>query len=540
MRSSGAVDLKLSPHVLFFGGRHRVHLYHDLNGSVIPVRGAVLEALLPVVPALATWDGEGPETRAPTSWGVYEPLDRAQERLFRWHVLVPEGLDEETDLLDWFPVRSVWSVFYVREDHAVLRVRHDRAAGTVLEQLQGLEAALWLACDGTRSFRTMLEAAGGEVARVRALARAWTRWDSQLLKWLPRPLPEIAAGGLPVEFLSHLKDQPSLSFARGDERAAGLPPPPSRTPLSHLFRIPHPALHGRSYGGAVGAALRARGALGRIGARLAEVGAGSGALAFGLLEMIEREMPAVAAGLTYTIIESSPASANAQRAVLAGIPGHVKEHVRWVDGSPERLPIPDGSVDLLVADELLGELAVRRDPVTSEIEHVGAHGFLDEIARVLAPRGAAILTTCAEPVPQQPDQADQTEPERPTPAPRVRADRGSVQGVRCDRLVEHARLRGLDASAEPLVEMLGFDRQTPLLFADQVHMEELFTLARAAGRNLPVLAYTREMLAEALSGALDIDRLANLSFATIGPLAPLGACPHLFQAIVVRAPEEGP
>jgi SAM-dependent methyltransferase len=516
------MDLRLSKSTLFFGGQRHLHLYNDLNGAVIRITEPVRRALVRYVPELEAWSS-AVEARE-------ETIERARERLFRWRVLVPDDLDEVQDLASWYPARSVWSVFYVREDNAVLRARHDRATGEpVLEALEGLEAALWLACDGTRSFAEIEQAAGVDAARVRELARAWTGWERQLLKWLPRPLPEVAEnGGFTSEFLSHVKNlaafgrhppEPPSPADRVDRRGAGLQLERHEATLSNLFRVPHPALGGRSYGGAVGAALVARGLIGRPAPRIVEVAAGTGAMANGLLGMLGRESPAVAAGLAYTIVEVAPALAATQRETIARTPGHLKDRIRWMNGSADRLPFRDATVDLLLSNEALADLEVATNPVTREVENAGALRFVDEIARVLAPGGAALLT----------EYGDVDAPVEPAGA----LD-SNEHTVRFGRLVARARKHGLEASVEPVGDFLGFDRSTPLLFADEIHMAELGAVARAAGRELPILAYTREMLDEALRGALDLDRLANLSFAALGSFPPLGLSPDIFKALVMR------
>ena len=528
------MDLRLSKNVLFFGKHRHLHLYHNLNGAVIRVSDPIRRALLPHVAELSGWD-DAPDPASD------ETVERARERLFRWRVLVPEDFDEALDLATWYPARSVWSVFYVREDNAVLRARHDRATGEpVLEPLEGLEASLWLACDGTRSFATILEAAGVDLARVRDLAHEWTGWERQLLKWLPRPLPEVAeGGGFSPEFLTHVKNlsafgrrppeppRPAVELAAAQHRAGRRRAAEQfvrrETTLSHLFRVPHPALGGRSYGGALGAALLGRGLLGRAAPRIAEVAAGTGAMASGLLAMLAREAPAIAAGLAYTIVEVAPALAAAQRETLAATPGHLKDRIRWISGATDRLPFCARTVDLLIANEALADLETAPNPESGELENIGAVRFIEEIARILAPGGSAVLT----------EHGELDEPVRPA-GPLDAAE----HTIRYDRLVACAEALGLEATLEPVGDFLQFDRSTPLLFADEIHMAELGALARAAGRELPMLAYTREMLDEALKGALDLERLANLSFASLGSFPPLGLSPDVFKAMVLRRPVE--
>jgi SAM-dependent methyltransferase len=486
------VEFRLSDHVVFFGGTH-LSIYHDLTGAAVRVNGGTRKALLPHVPELAAWPDDGDR----------EPADRAFERLLRWRFLVPQDLDEPAEIEGWFPARSVWSAFYVREDNAVLRARQDRATGrTVLEPLEGIEAALWLACDGSRAYGELLQAAGGEAGKVRDLMAAWTRWDHQLLKWLPRPLSAFQTEGLPSEFVQHLKDEvvhgrrPSPKLAPEGDGVTGFPP----SLLPNLYCVPHPALGGRTYGGALGETLLARGLLGRAGGRIVEVGAGTGAVASGLLGMLERDHPAVAAGTTYTIIERAPAIAAVQRSTVAAIPGHVKDRIAWVSGDGDGLPFATRAADLVLATGALAP-ADETDVVRSGERAVR---FLEELARILTPGGHAVLTEFADP-----------------PA----------------KLLEAAMGVGLEHQVESAGEALPFDKSTPLLFADHIHMAELAAIANSAGRELPLLAYTKDMLAQQLDGALNLDRLAHLSFAQLGNLAPLGLSPYSYRVVTLRKAE---
>jgi SAM-dependent methyltransferase len=528
------MHLKFPPHALFFGGRRRLFIYHNLNGAVVGLSEGVRQILLPVFPELEGWHELSELFAAESSEAV-------RARLVRWRILVPPDSDEEAELRDWFPLRSLWSVFYLREDKRMLRARYERETGEpVVEELDELETMLWLACDGTRTLSEIIETFGADSAsRVRELLRRWTRWDRQLLKWLPRPYTEVAASGLPSELLSHVKDLLShgarpprapksdgvnlTTYYRTKISDAAKQFDWRETTLSHLFRVPHPALKNRTYGGALGAALLERGLLTRTGGRVVEVGAGTGTLARDLLEMLNREAPDVAAHLSYTIVELSPTLAEAQQQTIPSKFEHTKSPVSWIIGSAESLPLRDRSVDLLISNEVIADLSVERDASTGELENTGALRFVGEIARVLAPTGGAVLTEYGElDAPVRPAEAlDHVE-----------------HTIRYEHLLTRARQMGLEASLETVGKFLGFDQSTRILYADLIHMAELRALALALGRKLEVLAYTQEMLAAALEGALEMSRLGNLSFAPVRACAAFGVAPDIFKALLLkRAPE---
>lgn len=527
------MELKLSAHVLFFGGRRRLFLYHNLNGAVVGLSEVARRMLSPLFPELDDW------TELAGLWES-ETAVSVRERLLGWRVLVAEGADEEAELEDWFPLRSIWSVFYLGEDERITRARYDRETEQpVLERLGELETMLWLACDGTRTLRSILEIFGaGESARVRRLLRDWTRWDRQLLKWLPRPYAEVSARGLPSELLSHVKDLPNCgarpsppwkldavdlsSYYRDEIHDAKRQFDWRETTLSYLFRVPHTALGGRTYGGALATTLLARELLKITGGRIVEVGAGTGAMARDFLDALNREAPGVAARISYTIVDFSIALAAAQRQTIPREFAHTQTPVRWINANAESLPLRDDSVDLLISNEVIADLSVERDASTGELENTGALRFVGEIARVLAPKGCAVLTEYGE----------LDAPVRPAEA----LDHAE-HTIRYDRLLAHARRAGLDASLETVGEFVGFDQSTRVLYADLIHMAELRALARAFGRDLEILAYTPEMLAEALGGALEMSRLGNLSFAPLRACEAFGLAPDVFKALILRAPE---
>ena len=81
------------------------------------------------------------------------------------------------------------------------------------------------------------------------------------------------------------------------------------TTLSHLLRVPHPALAGRTYGEALVDALIARDAVPAGRVRVLEIGAGLGYVARDAIARLR----AAGREVEYTIVELSPALAAAQR-----------------------------------------------------------------------------------------------------------------------------------------------------------------------------------------------------------------------------------
>ncbi|GIW72103.1 MAG: hypothetical protein KatS3mg102_1645 [Planctomycetota bacterium] len=523
------MELRLSEHARWFGGRRELVLFHQRNGAVIPVREPVRQALLPLVPALAGW----PRARGPAD---PQAVARARERLLRWRLLVPPDCDEERELAGWYPLRSPWSVFYVEADGSVLRARWDRTQQRpVLERLAGLPARLWQICDGTHPLAEILADAGQHARALRELLGRWTGIEQQLLKWLPAPANTFTEGP-PPEVLSHTKhlrcfgpapparppaeDEPELTrYHRERIRTAEEQFELRESTLSHLYREPHPALGGRSYGARLAEVLRERGLLGPHTRRIVEVGGGTGAMAEAFLEAL----PAPAPVRHYTIVELAPALLAAQRRRLSGSPGALPAAVHWVQGHAEALPLRSGCTDLLLCNEVIADLRVAPDPARpGRLLNAGALVLLQEIARVLAPGGGAFVSEYGE-----------LEGE-------VRPAEGldhAEHTIRFGELVARAHALGLQAALEPLDALFGFAADTPVLFADAIHLAELDAIARHFGGELPALAYTPAMLQQRLGGVLELDRLFHLHFSPLGRGLPTaGLAPAVFKALLLRKP----
>ena len=152
--------------------------------------------------------------------------------------------------------------------------------------------------------------------------------------------------------------------------------------VSHLLRRPHPALGGRTYGEALLRGASDRGL--RPGSRgVLEIGGGAGHLAAS-----SRGDAGAFTGAAWTSLDLSPRLLHAQRARLRGLPSATTER-RWrgLRADATALPLRASSWDgLVLANEVIADLPVDGG------RNLGAIELVVEIARVLAPGGAALLT----------------------------------------------------------------------------------------------------------------------------------------------------
>lgn len=144
--------------------------------------------------------------------------------------------------------------------------------------------------------------------------------------------------------------------------------------MSHLLRRPHPALGGRSYGGALFHALRERGHL--EGGAVLEIGAGAG--------FVSAAFAREAEGLRFTFLDLSARLLSLQRRQVPGASA--------VRADAERLPLRTASFrGLVLANEVLADLETSRD-ASGALVNSGAVRLVKELWRVLAPGGSACLT----------------------------------------------------------------------------------------------------------------------------------------------------
>lgn len=295
------------------------------------------------------------------------------------------------------------------------------------------------------------------------------------------------------------------------------------TTVSHLFRRPHPALGGRSYGEALYAALRRRGLLERP--EVFELGGGAGFVAEAMVEAARSE----GRPLRYRFLELSPRLLAAQRE-------RVPEALA-IAAAAERLPLTRGAVrGLFLANEVLADLRVLRveEPEAKELSaryglersgvsrlSAGAIRLVEELARVLAPGAAACLT----------EFGGDFDPSPVTLSGPMGAGRHVEHSIHFGQLEAAARARGLDAERVILADLLEIDRSMRVAsYPDVLRLRRLVP-------SLPVLAHPKEELERRHPF---LTRFFRFDFPPIGsaafpdPKARAGFC-QLFHALLLRA-----
>lgn len=292
------------------------------------------------------------------------------------------------------------------------------------------------------------------------------------------------------------------------------------TTISHLFRAPHPALGGRTYGHALFEALVARGYLPER--QVTEIGGGMGHVAEAMI---------TAAGdprLKWRFVDLSPQLLAAQRARIPSaetFPAHA-----------EKLPFEDASVrGLFLANEVIADLRV--EPATApeaaiRIErygldvrpegqiNVGALILIEELSRVLAPGAAACLT----------EFGGDFEIGAVELGVAHKKARHHEFSIRFDHLAKAARALGFTVERAPLADLLAIDlEQEVTSYPDVMRL-------RRFNAKLPVLAHPRAVIEEMHPW---LTRFFEFEFPKIGsPIFPnattQGGFAHVFHALLLK------
>jgi SAM-dependent methyltransferase len=542
--------LRRSRHLSWFAHMGAVYLFHDLYGYLMemsPDIAGMIEAFS---------DGVDTEETIAYYQGKFGDADPKQfvDVLAAHAVLVDPNEDEIEALWAFVPIKAKWNVWQRREDRLTLWTAWgDKPVQQIF--LDPEETKIWDALAGEKRLIEMRHHYDND--KLVGLIRRLTHSDVQALKLSMMPWSVYAKRpALAPAYLSS-----TMPFARWQPGTPVPPAPPlteyhvdsitnpaeqfdhQETTLSHLLRIPHPALAGRTYGQALIDALLARGAIAEGRVRVLEIGAGLGYVARHAIDRMREQGRDVA----YTIVELSPALAGAQRERLGN-------DATWIVGDALGAAIAERSFDLIISNEMVGDLPAKqlsrvdigldlagtgsadRDkaraihPLADAVNlddapepfylQTGAFELVSKIAHWLAPGGTAVLTEFgdANAWPKLSTQLDH---------PELSTHFGHLQQV--------ARAESLEASVEFVIDLLDVDRSQQGLATTRSHFRALRALASNAGVELPKIGFTRELLAHTVAGKLDLDSVGELRFDRIEDRL-MGLVPHEFKVLLARKP----
>jgi SAM-dependent methyltransferase len=254
----------------------------------------------------------------------------------------------------------------------------------------------------------------------------------------------------------------------------------------------------------------------------------------------------------YTIVELSPQLAAAQRERLTGLP------VTWHAGSVLEAELPQGGFDLIIANEMIGDLPARLfhredvglaadggevDPVKLAalgragelVTQLGVHlddapdpfylqtGALElmvKVAQWLAPGGTAIVTEFGGPMqwPRLSTQLDHPE-----------------LSTHFGHMVSAARALGLTGAIEFVIDLVDLDRDDKGMATTRSQFRALTAMLAAAGVTIDKIGYTPALFAAALGEKIAQSEIGDLRWERIEDRL-MGLVPHEFKALIATKP----
>lgn len=555
--------LTRSQYLRFFAHQGAVYLFHDLYGFIMEMSPDIVA----LIDAFAT----GADTQAICRRfaGTFGDADPAQfiDVLAAHYVLVEldAGEDERDGIWPMCPIVGKWNVWHRSDKQVTLWTAWgERPVAQVV--LTETETQIWDAINGEIRLNELRQRFGATAVRdcvlrlvhheVQALklsllpqstyakrpnaAPAYLASTMPYAPWQPgQPVPGARTGAINTE--AYYRTDIVDSDAQFDHQ---------ETTLSHLLRVPHPALRGQTYGQVVATRAQsiAAGLPARAPMRVLEIGAGLGYVGRDLRQALQ------AHGYTveYTIVEISPALAAAQRRTF----GAQAAEVTWVETDVLAATFARESFDLVLANEMIGDLpalevtrAALGLPPEAPLETsavlaalgpaaefaVQAHlpvadapepfylttGAFDLVRRIgewLAPGGQAFITEFGD-LAQWPRLSTQLDhPEL---------------SIHFGQLAHMARFVGLNARVEFVIDWLDIDREQKGLATTRSQYRALTALAAAHRLALPKIGYTPALWAEATAAAWPEGTVGDLRWQRIEDRL-MGLVPHEFKVLIAH------
>jgi hypothetical protein len=543
--------LRRSRHISWFAHMDAVYLFHDLYGYLMQMS--------PDIASMIEAFDDGVDTDETVAYyrgklGDADPRELV-DVLFAHQVLVDPNEDEVDGVWAFVPIKGRWNVWQRRDDRLTIWTAWgERPVQQVF--LDPEETKIWDAFDGQKRLIEMRHHFDND--KLLALVRRLVHHDVQALKLSMMPWSVFAKRpAMAPPYLISTMPYPSwkpgspvpgqvslIEYYKHDVADANAQFDHEETTLSHLLRVPHPALAGRTYGEALADVLVSRGAVAEPRVRVLEIGAGLGFVGRDVIARLREHDREV----DYTIVELSPALAAAQQQRITG--------ATWIAGDVLAVNLPDAGFDLIISNEMAGDLPAReltradvglapdsgtvdRDKlralgggaaIAAELGVVlddapdpfylqtGAFELIARIQRWLAPGGTAIVTEFG-------DTAAWPKLSTHLDHPELSTHFGQLQ--------QAARGAGLEANIEFVIDLLEVDRAQQGLATTRSHFRALRALAADAGVELAKIGYTPTLLAQTTGDKLPLDQIGELRWDKIEDRL-MGLVPHEFKALVVR------
>ncbi len=540
-----------------------VYLFHDLYGYLMEMS--------PDIAMMIESFSDGVDTKETVEYykgklGDGDP-QAFVEILVAHAVLVDPKDDEVEGIWASVPMHGKWNVWRRRDNRLTFYTAWgEKPVQTIF--LDEDETKIWDAFDGNKRLIEMRHHYDNK--KMEALVRKLVHSDVQALKlsmmpWSvyakrPATAPPYLTSTMPYEkWEPGTKVPGQRQAAEGDPRASMEIISPvdyykndvadadaqfdhQETTLSHLLRIPHPALGDRTYGQALVDVLLARGKVPEGKVRILEIGAGLGYVASDVIARLTENGRTV----EYTIAELAPALAEAQQQRIG------KDKATWVMGNVLEATLPSDSFDLILSNEMIGDLpAIQLSRADIGIAPEGGNADRDKVrtfSRIAADRGVN-LDDAPEPFYLMTGAFDLVEKIGNWLAPKGTAIITEFGGVAAwpklsthldhpelsthfGQLQQAVRGAGHEAEIEFVIDLLDFDRTQTGLATTRSHFRALRALASDVGVDLPKIGYTPALLAHTVGDKLDLSTVGELRWDKIEDRL-MGLVPHEFKALIV-------
>jgi hypothetical protein len=559
---SGADDkrLQVSNYVSVFAHMGEVYVFHDLCGYILKMSADILDFLnefeTPVDPADIC-------TKYAESFGE-QPPEAFVGIFLEFGCLVPPDGEELDSIWRMVPVRGPWNAYKRHNDGSMTLYAAWGGRPLSKHELSTEEAAIWDCFDNETRLATIAQDHPAEL--VSKLVERLAHHDVQALKlskvglsvykgrpqmtppYLTSTMPyapyDPATSGAVEEFTALFTEARLKERAQAPESAVL---EHQESTLGHLFRHPHQALGGRSYGEALVSGLSKREMLPTNSIKVLEIGGGLGDMAHSVITALR----STGLDVTYTILGTSPALAGMQETRLDGLGAqvHVLEDLNseW----------PSSEYDLIIANEIAGNMAavhlthadiglddgVIDDAVLEAraatmgeagriiVEHglpladapeafylnVGAFQLLEKMKKHLQPAGFGVITECGE-LNRYPILSTHLE------QPGLSLHWGQMATL--------AAKLGLETDYLYTMELIDLDGNIPSLSTTRSYFRALTALFEEHGVTLEKKGYTRDMLHSECDGKVDLTRIHELKFQRLEERL-MGLVPYEYKTLIV-------
>jgi hypothetical protein len=557
--------LTRSPYTTTFAHMGEVYLYHDLYGYIMKMSPDILDFLNEFRRATDPADvclkyANAFEDQTPEAFvGVF----------LQFGCLIKPDHDQVHDLWAMIPVRGRWNVWRRLPDGglAFYCAWGDNPLSTCT--LTAEEARVWWQIDGEKPLKTIqfdaevppevvlgvikklghhhVQAVKLSALGMRFYAKKPQMKPQYLTSTMPYARYEPGVDVLPKPVESFFSPE---GYYRNEVDDADHQFDHEETTLAHLFREPHPALGGKTYGGKLVEALIASGRVPEGEVKVLEIGGGLGFMAKAVVESLQ----AAGRSVTYHIFELSPTLAHAQRGRCAGLP--VTVHL----GDVLNDAFPSTGYDLVLANEMIGDLmAVKLDHARfglgdGEIDdakfeagldasglagalirkygvpigdapdpfylNIGAWQLAERLFEVMKPGASAWITEFGE--------------MGKWPILSTHLDHPELS-IHWGHLTLVSKALGFDVDYQFVMDVLDMRRDLEGLQTTRSYFRALKALLAELGVTLEKVGYTRQMFAALLDGKVAPGDIGEIGFERIEDRL-MGLVPHEFKALILKKP----